>query len=111
MKSPLQITFREITRSDALETRIRSDAAKLEQLFPRIGSCRVTVVKSHRHHRQGPQFEAHVEVRAPGIEDVVSTQTHEDAYLAVRDAFEAARRQLEASEGRRATPAPDPPVS
>ncbi len=110
MKSPLQITFREITRSDALEARIRGDAAKLEQLFPRIGSCRVTVGESHRHHQKGRELEVHVEVRAPGIDDVVAIQADQDVYVAVRDAFEAARRQLEAGEGRRDSASPAAPA-
>ena len=43
MEVPLQITLRDMKRSDALATRIRSDADRLERLHPEIQSCRVVV--------------------------------------------------------------------
>jgi len=83
-------------RSEALETRIREAADKLGQFHPRIMSCRVTVEESRKHHRQGRQFGVRVDVRAPGREEVVSTlHHHEDVFVAVRDAFDSVRRQLE----------------
>lgn len=96
MELPLQITMREVPHSDALEARIRESVAKLELFHPRITSCRVTVEPTPRHHQQGRQFGVHVDVRAPGHEEAISTlKHHEDVYLAVRDAFDSARRQLE----------------
>lgn len=96
MQIPLQITMQNVPRSDALEERIRDSAAKLEQFHPRITSCRVTVGESDKHHRQGRQFRVRVEVRAPGHEEAISTlHHHEDVYVALRDAFDSARRQLE----------------
>lgn len=96
MKIPLQITLRDIPHSDALEARIREQAAKLEQFHPRITSCRVTVDQAARHPHKGRQFGVHIEVRAPGHEDVVSTlKHHEDVYVALRDAFGSVRRRLE----------------
>ncbi|MGZ5036435.1 MAG: HPF/RaiA family ribosome-associated protein [Usitatibacter sp.] len=96
MNIPLQITLRDMEHSDALEARIKKDVAKLELLHPRITSCRVTVDQAGRHPQKGRQFSVHVEVRAPGHEDVVSTRKHhEDVYVAVRDAFGSVRRHLE----------------
>lgn len=96
MQTPLQIVFRGVDRSEALETRIRDNAAKLELFHPRIMSCHVTVDEAHRHHRQGREFGVRIDVRAPGHEEAVSTlQHHEDVYVAVRDAFDAVRRQLQ----------------
>ena len=95
MKTPLQIVMRHIERSDALETHIRALAAKLETFHPHVVSCRVAVEPPRKHHRQGAPFEVRVEVRVPG-RDVVATRVHEtDVFLAVSDAFHAARRQLE----------------
>lgn len=96
MQIPLQIDMRKMPRSEALEARIRDSAAKLEQFHPRITSCRVAVDEVDKHHRKGRQFSVHVEVRAPGHEDVLSTMHQdEDVYVALRDAFESVRRQLE----------------
>ncbi|HSN21810.1 MAG TPA: HPF/RaiA family ribosome-associated protein [Usitatibacter sp.] len=96
METPLQITIQNVPRSDALEARIRESAAKLELFHPRITSCRVAVDELQKHPHQGRQFRVRVEVHAPGREHVVATlQHHEDVYVALRDAFDAARRQLQ----------------
>ena len=95
MEIPLQITLRDMQRSEALAARIRSDAAKLERLHPDIMSCRVVVEEADRHRHQGREFSVHVEVRVPGRDALVSTQRHDtDVYVAVRDAFDAVRRQF-----------------
>lgn len=95
MEIPLQITLRDMARSEALAERIRGDAAKLERLHPEIMSCRVVVEEADRHRQQGREFSVHVEVRVPGRDALVSTaQRDGDVYVAVRDAFEAVRRQF-----------------
>jgi ribosomal subunit interface protein len=95
MQVPLQITIRDVPHSAALEAQIRDRAAKLESFHPRITSCRVTVEELRKHHRQGREFRVHIDVRVPGREVVVDRDHHEDVYVALRDAFDAARRQLE----------------
>lgn len=94
MQVPLQITFRNVERSDALESRIRNDASKLERFHPRINRCRVTIEETQRHHTQGRRFSVGIEVRVPG-RDVTAAKDDEDVYVAVRDTFLAVRRQLE----------------
>jgi ribosomal subunit interface protein len=102
MQSALQITFRDMPPSEALETRIRDKAAKLGKFHSHITSCRVTVEESHRHQNQGRHFGVKVEVHVPGGHPVVASLKHdEDAYVALRDAFGAVRRRLE--EGQRET--------
>ncbi len=102
MQSALQITFRDMPPSEALETRIRDKVAKLEKFHPHITSCRVTVEESHRHQNQGRHFGVKVEVHVPGGQPVVASLKHdEDVYVAVRDALGAVRRRLE--EGLRET--------
>lgn len=100
MQLPLQITFRDMDPSAAVETKIREKAAKLDQFFDHIMSCRVTVEAPHRRHHQGNLFHVRIDVTVPGKELVVSRepaehQAHEDAYVVIRDAFNAMRRQLE----------------
>jgi ribosomal subunit interface protein len=91
---PLQVTFRNIDRSDALDSRIRTEARKLDRFHPRIGHCRVTVEETQRHHVQGRAFSATIEVRVPNAE-LVASKEDEDVYVAVRETFAAMRRQLE----------------
>lgn len=95
MKIPLQITIRGIDHSDALETHIRDKAAKLDEFFDRIMSCRVVVDVPHKHHQQGKQFTVRIDIGVPGSEIVVNRDHGEDVYVALRDAFDAAKRQLE----------------
>ena len=96
MEAPVQITFEHMPSSDALEQRIRDGIAKLEQLHPRLMSCRVVVEQLDHHQQQGRRFRVKVEAHAPGHVHAVSTLKHdEDAFVAVRDAIDAARRRLE----------------
>ena len=95
MQTPLQITFRNFPRSDAVEARIRDKAAKLEEFHPRIMSCHVVIEERDRHHHQGKQFTVRLDIRIPGHEVVVDRDHHEDIYVALRDAFNAAGRKLE----------------
>jgi ribosome-associated translation inhibitor RaiA/cold shock CspA family protein len=96
MQVPLQITIRDLPHSDALEARIRDSAAKLEQFHPRISGCRVTIEESAKHHHQGRQFRVRIDLRVPGRAEIVATRHHdEDVYVALRDAFDSAKRQVE----------------
>jgi ribosomal subunit interface protein len=95
MRIPLQITIRDIEHSEALETRIREKAHKLDEFFNHIMSCRVVVEMPHKHHHQGKQFNVRIDIGVPGSEIVVNRDHAEDIYVALRDAFSAAKRQLE----------------
>ncbi|MFO7552653.1 MAG: HPF/RaiA family ribosome-associated protein [Haliea sp.] len=100
MQQPLQITFRDIPRSDAVETDIREHAAKLDQFYDHIMSCRVMVEAPHGHHHQGKLYHVRVDLTLPGHELIASRapaehHAHEDVYVAIRDAFAAAKRQLQ----------------
>jgi len=124
MDIPLQITFRNMAPSAAIEKRISEKAAKLQLFCNRIVSCRVTVEAPHRHHRKGKSYEIRIELTVPGGEllirhtpknlepvkavssDKAKTElharrepnkraAHEDSYVAIRDAFNAAGRKLQ----------------
>ncbi|TXT24361.1 MAG: sigma 54 modulation protein/ribosomal protein S30EA [Gallionellaceae bacterium] len=95
MQTPLQITIRNIASSEALEKRIREKAEKLGEFYDHITSCRVVVGEPHKHQRQGKQFNVRVDIGLPGREIVATRDHDEDVYVALRDAFDAAKRQLE----------------
>lgn len=101
MQTPLQITFRDMESSAAVETRIREKAGKLEQFYDQIMSCRVTVDAPHASQHQGKLYAVRIELGVPDAQLVVShehhhrDQAHEDVYVAIRDAFDAMQRQLE----------------
>jgi ribosomal subunit interface protein len=106
METPLEITFRNLDHSDAVEAKVREKAMKLEQVFDRITSCRVMIEALNRQHVKGNLFRIHIEVGVPGKQVVVDNSgknhAHEDVYVALRDAFNAARRRLEDHSKRRA---------
>jgi len=100
MKLPLQINFRNMEGSEAMKNNIEERAGKLDQVCDQIMSCRVMVEAQHRHRQAGNLYHVRIDITVPGKELVVSREphahhSHTDAYVAIRDAFNAARRQLE----------------
>ncbi len=100
MRIPLQITFRNIPKSNAIEASINEKATKLDRFYDRIMSCRVVVEESQRRHHQGKLYSVRVDITVPGKELAVSRQENEDVYVAIRDAFNAAVRILEEHSSR-----------
>jgi len=91
MQVPLQISFRDMEPSAAVEDKIRERAAKLDRYYERIMGCRVVV--------EGKLYHVRVDLTVPQGELVVSREpvnhhAHEDVYVAIRDAFDAAQRRL-----------------
>ena len=101
MQLPMEITFRGMEQSDAMENKIRERAGKLDRIFDKIMGCRVVVEAPHKHQNKGKIYHVSLDVTVPGSELVVNrdpgdNHAHEDAYVAIRDAFDAMERKLEA---------------
>jgi ribosomal subunit interface protein len=94
MDTPLQITWRGLGRSAAIESAVEEAVTKLHRFTARIVSCRVVVEQIDRHKRHGRQFTVHVDVRIPGTEIAIVREHDEDVYIALRNAFTDARRKL-----------------
>lgn len=97
---PIEISFRNMDRSEYVEADVREKIAGLERFSDRIHSCRVVVEASDSRHHKGDLYDVHITLAVPGRDVVVShtgpkNRAHEDVYVAVRDAFRAATRQLE----------------
>jgi cold shock CspA family protein/ribosome-associated translation inhibitor RaiA len=107
MQIPLKIAFEGgLTPSEALRQRIEREAAKLERFSDRITACRVAVIGRSGRHQQGGLYKVRIQIVMPGRDDVMidrnpeEDHAHEDPYVAVRDAFNAARRRLQDHERR-----------
>jgi len=100
MELPVQITVRNASVSEVVKNEILDRVNKLEQFSNNIMGCRVTVDSPHRHKHQGILYRVQIDLTVRGAELVFKRQPHEDIYVAIRDAFEAARRQLEEHERR-----------
>ena len=100
MKLPLELEFRDTEPSPAVEAVIREHVSRLDEVFPRITRCRVVIERPHKHHHKGRIWHVHILLTVPGQELVVGREpehdhAHEDVYVALRDAFERARRALD----------------
>ena len=101
MKLPLQISFHSLERIEAVEDRIVSEAAQLDEFSDRIMSCRVVVDVPHRHHVTGNSYQVRIDIKVPGEEIAVTHEPvehdpfYENINVAIRDAFDSAARRLE----------------
>ncbi|HKZ80983.1 MAG TPA: HPF/RaiA family ribosome-associated protein, partial [Pyrinomonadaceae bacterium] len=115
---PVQITFRNMKPSEAVEARVREEVAKLETFYNGIVHCRVVVELPHKHHKKGDLYHVRIDMTVPGAELVVKREpslhaalrqvdseeesksyeahaAHKDVFVVIRDAFKEARRQLQ----------------
>jgi ribosomal subunit interface protein len=100
MVTPVQITFRHMATSDALEAAIREKVAKLERFHPHIIGCRVAVEATQHRQMKGNVFRVRFDVTVAHGEIVAEDNTtagqpHEDVYIALNEAFHEVRRRLE----------------
>jgi ribosomal subunit interface protein len=101
MEVPLELTFRNVQKTEALEELIREKAGKLEQFHSRITSCRIAVEQRHEHQSSGHPYRVRLEVRVPPGHDLVVDQRpkhhdmHDTAERVLLDAFKAMERQLQ----------------
>ena len=103
MQNSLQILFRDIPHSEAIDADIRKRVAKLEKVCGDLISCSVSVEADGKNKTHGKLYKVRVDVTVPGDELVVDGHRtmNEDAYVAVRDSFDATTRQLEEFVQRR----------
>jgi ribosome-associated translation inhibitor RaiA len=94
MHLPLQITLRNLAQSDDVDQLIRERADRLQHFHSHLVSCRV-VLELAGHQHQGKLFVVRIGLKVRGAEIVVDHQHDEDVRIAIREAFDAARRQLE----------------
>jgi hypothetical protein len=117
MQTPPTVTFRGVRYPAILENDVRTRLARLERFYPAIVSARVRVDLSGRH-KEGNRFRVLVELGVPGADVIVAHNAsirpallasgrrrirkqdeagypHRHARVAIREAFEAARRRLQ----------------
>ena len=110
MDSPLEIAFHNLQSSPSVEAELRRHVDRLEHRFGRLTGCRVSVERLHNQHRTGNLFEVHIILSVPGHgRDLAISRppqhaqdrfANPDIHVSIRDAFDAAERQLESVKGR-----------
>lgn len=95
----IKIAFRGMNSSPGLEALVHHRATRLYAVYGRLQRCEVVIEAPHRRRRQGDTCRVRISLSVPGGRLNVSHEPGPDAdtdiYLAVRDAFRAARRRLE----------------
>jgi ribosome-associated translation inhibitor RaiA len=97
-----QITFEGSESFDAARDVITREIARLETHNKRITGCRVPVIAPSHKHRHGTGFQVHIWLTIPSYENIVVNNSASDdarrehAEVAIKDAFAAARRQVDA---------------
>jgi cold shock CspA family protein len=97
---PLQVAFRNIDPSPAIEARVRTAARKLARFHNRITNGRVVISAPEQHHHRGRLYIVRINLSVPGGTIWINrggqlNLAHTDVYVAIRDAFNAAVRRLE----------------
>jgi ribosomal subunit interface protein len=100
MEVPIEITFRNVNRTDTLDQLVRDQANRLERFHDRITSCHVAVEQPQEHLRSGRQWRVRLDITVPrGNEIVVRKEAgkgdmHEQLATVIKDSFDAAERQI-----------------
>jgi cold shock CspA family protein/ribosome-associated translation inhibitor RaiA len=100
MQLPLQVSFRHMSHSPAIEKLVQAKAAKLDTFSDQIVSCRVVVEPVGKHRQHGNLYEVRIDLTVPDEEIVVTREPsqhaeYRDIHVSLRDAFDTARRKLE----------------
>lgn len=103
MSNEFQVVFHNIDQSAALTENVNKRIEKLRRFSNDIIGGRVVLDSPHNNHHKGKVFSVTVEIHTSGKEVIVrqgqhDKPAHEDIYVAVRDAFNVAERQLKATD-------------
>ena len=99
---PTRIHYLDSHGSEAVEVKIRARADRLSRFSDEIQKCDVWLESPHGHHRKGDLYGIRIRLTVPNEEIEVRLQPEtDDVYVAIREAFDAARRKLEDHERRR----------
>ena len=106
MQMPVEISLHHCESSAELRSEIEKQVKRLERFSDRITSCHVAVTGPQTRHRHGDLFKIDLRIAMPEHRDVIVDKTHGDAperqhvLVAIREAFDAAVRQVEDVERR-----------
>ncbi len=100
MYVPLELSYRNVEKTESLEQTIREQVEKLERVCDHISSCRVAVEKTGGHLQSGSPYRVRVDVNVPPSHELVARSElgkgnmHQDVEAIVRDVFGEVRRQV-----------------
>ena len=95
-----EITYRNLDKTEKIDSLVREKIAKLEQFCDYITSCRVVLEKAHENPSSGSPYRVSIDITIPHERELAVTHNPDQGKqyspleTVIRDAFEAARRQL-----------------
>lgn len=100
MQTPPRITFHQMDASPSVKVRVLEHIGHLERFHDRITGCHVVIEGPPGQRRHGAPFNVRIDLTIPGRDIHVRTEgaqrpSHDDVYVALRDAFDNAKRQLQ----------------
>lgn len=103
---PITLTFRHVDHSSAFESRARELGQRLQRYGERISRCHMTIEGSRGGHSSGAPYSVQIDLAVPGAQIhadslQIDGSGHKDVYLALREAFNNAKRQLQELHSKR----------
>lgn len=100
MQLPLEITYRDVEKTDVIDDRLRRLADKLDRYNDHISSCRIAVEKPHRRSETDFGYRVRLDLTVPPkhelavVKESSPGETNGNLITLIDEAFDAAGRRL-----------------
>ncbi len=100
MQLPVEISYRGVEKSDAIDDLIRTKAARLDRFCDHISRCDVAVEHPNQQQSSGNPFRVRIDLTVPPNHELVADERqsehemHEPLTKIINDAFKTMERQL-----------------
>ncbi|MBE9080325.1 HPF/RaiA family ribosome-associated protein [Romeria aff. gracilis LEGE 07310] len=100
MQVPLEVTYRDVPKTDAIEALVQGKVARLERVCDHISSCHIAIEKAHDRPSNGSPYRVRIDLTVPPGHELAAVENpgegtqYEPLEVVIRDTFAAAERQL-----------------
>lgn len=100
MQVPLEIAFRDVSRTPEIDRLIEKKVARLEQVCNNLISCRIAIEQPQKHQQQGNPYRVRIEMHVPPKHELIAESKpgdnpmHEGLHAVITDTFDTAERRL-----------------
>ena len=100
MKIPPEITYRNVEKTEAIDSLVKEKIAKLEQFCDYMNSCHVVIEQDNENPSSGSPYRVSIDITVPHSREIAVVKNPNEGKqytpleAVIRDAFEAARRQV-----------------
>jgi len=100
MQLPINITYRGVEKSEAIENFVLEKAARLEKFCDHINRCDVAIEQPNHAHQKGNPFRVRIDVTVPPGHELIADEkqmdngAHQPLTKVIHDAFKTMERQL-----------------